>query len=112
MRRMPALSVDVLSDDDGAPAAVVPPAPSASLKRKVPPEGLTWSDCRVFVSKAVATNCLCARRKSTGSRNCFRHFRAPDLMDQVIRLRVDLSKLHKQDADEKVAWLSISRLWN
>lgn len=101
---MPLPAVEGLSDEEQPepqPAPGQAPADQQSRKRKAPVEGLSIDDCKVKVSKAIATNCECARGVGKSLQNCFRKFRASENVAQLVRLRVELSRLHKQDADER-----------
>ena len=95
--------VDVLSDDDGNPCqADAPPPnpprplrPGCSSKRQ-----LMTGRLRQYFSNLCQSSCFCNRkRRGQGRQNCFQQF--ADSIEELIKLRSEIDKLHKQDSDDK-----------
>lgn len=109
---MPLPDIAALSDDDGegvhhTPPPPPQPAPAPTLKRKGGPgtiqdARLTPGQIHSSLSKIVAQNCPC--KKKGGGKSCFAAFRErPDLLRNLLELRLNLQKLHKDDVDQKVS---------
>lgn len=93
--------VETLSDEEGLaePNQIDPPVADErprTVRATVPDEKL-----RPRVVRLAQSVCYCSRVcKSVNRPSCFLRFR--DKVDAVVRLRQELSRLRKLDADQKV----------
>ena len=97
--------VEILSDEDDD--HVPPPPPphetmrpfrsGSSSKREVGGARL-----RTYLSNAIRSVCYCNRkRKGLDRHNCFEAYE--DSLDELLKMRTELDRLHKQDLDDKAS---------
>ena len=96
--------VAVLSDDEVGGGQPPPPQRDGAAQRPSPASSRVPDPhkLRSFFTRVTVSLCQCSRRKTGGLReSCFSQFVTD--VDNLVRLRLDLDKLDKQDMDDK-AW--------